>query len=86
MLDYFEHFFDREVLDRLEPSILSTPRQRRSILAIGFKLKKAVVDAIEEDLVVYMLALCQEGPGLNDLGRLEVVFLLGRPLVFAATL
>jgi len=86
MFDYFEHFFYREVLDWLQPSILSTPWQWRSILAIGFKLQQAVVDAIEEDFVVYMLALCQEGPGLNDLSRLEVVFLLGSPLVFAATL
>ena len=39
MLDYLEHLFNREVFNRLQLSVLSAPRQRRTIFAVGLELK-----------------------------------------------
>jgi len=76
MLDYLEHLFHCEILNGLQSSILSTPWQWRSIFPIGLKLQQGVIYAIEEDLIVDMLTLCEEILSLNDLGRLELVWVL----------
>ena len=60
MFNDFKHLLNGEVLNWLQSSVLSAPRQRRSILAIGLELEKGIVNAIEEHLVVDVFALGQE--------------------------
>lgn len=60
MLRDFEHFFQREVLRGLQLAPKSAPRHGWPVLAVGSKLLQAVINAVEEDLVVDVLALCQE--------------------------
>ena len=58
MLYYLEHFLDGEVLEGLESAVESAPGKRGAILAVGLELQQGVVDAVEEHLVVDVLALC----------------------------
>lgn len=60
MLRDFEHFFQREVLRGLQLAPKSAPRHGWPVFAVGSELLQAVVDAVEEDLVVDVLALRQE--------------------------
>lgn len=57
MLYNFKDLINREVVSRLQSSVLAAPRQRCSLLTIGFELEQAVVDAVKEHFVVDVLTL-----------------------------
>lgn len=84
MLYYLEHFLDGEVLEGFEAAVEPTPGKGRAVLPVGLELEQGVVDAVEEDLVVDVLALRQEVPRLTD--RWGLVRVLGHPLVLPAPL
>lgn len=60
MLYNFKDFIYREVISRLQSSVLAAPRQRCSLLTVGLKLKQTVVDAVKEHFVVDVLTLCKQ--------------------------
>lgn len=60
MLDNFKNLVDCEVFCRLKAAVLSAPRQGCPFFAERLELEQGVIDAIEEHLVVNMLAFCQE--------------------------
>ena len=62
MFHYFEDVSDLEIFSWLQPSILPTPCNGFSILAIGLELQQRVIDAVKEHLVVDVLTLRQEVP------------------------
>jgi hypothetical protein len=53
----FKDFIYREVVSRLQSSVLTAPRQRCSLLAIRLELEQAVIDAVEQHFVVDVFAL-----------------------------
>ena len=69
VFDNFKDLVDREVVCRLQSSVHSAPWEGRPFLAIWLELKQGVVDAVEEDLVVDVLALRQECLQHGILGR-----------------
>ena len=60
MLRDLEHFFQREVLCGLQLAAKSAPRHGWPIFAVGPELLEAVINAVEEDLVMDVLALGQD--------------------------
>ena len=57
MLYDLKYLVQVKVVRRFQAAALSAPRQGLTLLAKGLKLEEGVVDAIEEYLVVYVLAL-----------------------------
>lgn len=62
MLDDLEDFIDTEVVGRLQTAVLAGPGQGFTILTIWLELQQRVVDAVEQYLVVNVLALGEENP------------------------
>jgi hypothetical protein len=62
VLDDLEDFIDTEVVGRLQTAVLAGPGQGFTILTIWLELQQRVVDAVEQYLVVNVLALGEENP------------------------
>jgi hypothetical protein len=62
VLNDLEDLIDAEVVGRLQTAVLAGPGQGFAILTIWLELQQRVVDAVEQYLVVDVLALREEDP------------------------